>query len=190
MRAPGGEDHCVNLLRRCLAALLLLPIAVVLAAGPAAAEPPFYLEDQVTDQAGVLDGRADEVQEAFDELRADEGVVMFAVYIDSFDGMSSRAWAQETFTTSNMGSNEVLLAVAVEDRAFYLGHAGAISEELASTVQADVLPETLGNEDWAGAAIAAAERDPDNAELAFEAAVWLERTGERAVRSFRRGAIQ
>ena len=150
----------MNLLRRLRAALLLLPIALVagLVASPAAAEPPFYLEDQVTDLAGVLDGRAGDVQEAFDELRSDEGVVMFAVYIDSFDGMSSADWAQETFTTSNMGGSEVILAVAVEDRAYYLGHAGAIPDGLGSTVENDAIRPALSDDDWAGAAIAAAER--------------------------------
>src|SRR5690606_41756315 len=89
MRGGGREDRGVSLrtpLRAAALPLLALLLLLGVGAAPASAEPPFFLEDRVTDNAGVLDaGEVEDIEAAFAELQADEGITMFAVYGDSFE---------------------------------------------------------------------------------------------------------
>src|SRR5690606_21325172 len=157
----GGEDRRVSQTSsRRLRAALVVPLLVLLGlvAGPAAAEPPFYLEGPVTDEAGVLDGgEVGDIEDAVTELQEERGVDLFVVYVDTFDGMDRESWAQETISTSDLGTDDVLLAVAVEDRNYCLcGDTTTISEEgLQSVSTQDVEPE-LRQDNWAEAAVAAA----------------------------------
>ncbi|MEE6297339.1 TPM domain-containing protein [Georgenia wangjunii] len=139
--------------------LVLLPAAALLGlvATPAAAEPPTNLAAEITDTAGVL-GDTGEIEEALDELQAETGVQLFVVYVDTFDGMDRVAWTEETFELSDMGSGDAILAVAVEDRSYYLGGDTAIvSEAVYDEVAVRWVEPELGQDDWEGAAVAAAE---------------------------------
>lgn len=161
MRGGGREDRGVSLrtpLRAAALPLLALLLLLGVGAAPASAEPPFFLEDRVTDNAGVLDaGEVEDIEAAFAELQADEGITMFAVYVDSFDGMTGREWTEQTFRMSSMGGSEVLLAVAVEDRVYYLGETTALDDSTVRRVEDEAVRPALSNDDWAGAAVAAAE---------------------------------
>ncbi|RFU22324.1 TPM domain-containing protein [Geodermatophilus marinus] len=142
-----------------LPAVVLLSGWLVLTGGPALAEPPFDVPGEVTDRAGVLSGaEAAEVEDALAGLRAEDGLQLFVVYVDSFDGQDGVAWADATAEASGLGVDDVLLAVAVEDRRYGVSVAqdAAVSDaDLQRLLREDVEP-ALAEDDWAGAATALA----------------------------------
>ena len=133
---------------------LLLPVAV---AASAAAEPPFRLEEQVVDRAGVLDEA--EVRPALDELRAATGAQLFVAFVDSFDGLTAQDWADRSATASGLGDADYLLAVAVRDRSYaYSATAGSdLDEAELQRVAVDRIEPRLAADDWDGAVEAAAQ---------------------------------
>lgn len=129
------------------------------AAAPVAAEPPQNLPGPVTDLADVLTADQErEVEDALDDLAAATPYQLFVVYVDTFDGLSNRAWTDETADLSGLGRDDILLAVAVDDRRYQVSVAQdvALSDAALSTVEQDAIEPALGDDDWAGAAVAAA----------------------------------
>ena len=129
---------------------------LLLAGGPAAAVPPFRLADQVTDEAGVLGGGTAQVEEALAELRADTGTQLFVAFVDSFDGADGDEWAAATAELSQLGRNDALIAVAVEDRAYGFlrpGTSPLTQEELGDLAAAEVEPR-FAEGDWAAGVVA------------------------------------
>ena len=146
-------------MRRLTAVLAPLAAVVLLGAGPALAEPPFDVPEQVTDRAGVLVGDESAVEEAVADLQAEEQVQLFVVYVDSFDGVDPDAWVEETAELSGFGGNDVLFAVAVEDRLYEFSVAQDFplsNEEIQQLIASDVEPELTAG-DFDGAAVAFAE---------------------------------
>lgn len=149
---------------------VLLPALtlVLLAAAPGAAlaEPPSQLADEVTDTADVLsDAEEAEVQQALDELADTTPYQLFVVYVDSFDGTDPVDWANESANLSGLGTEDLLLAVAVEDRAYAVSVANDLdlSDDALGTVASERIEPALRQDDWAGAAVAAAEGYQDAA---------------------------
>ncbi len=146
-------------LQRTAAALAAVGI-VGLVAPAAAAEPPFRVPGQITDQVGVLSGsdRTD-IQTALDQLSTDGDVDLFVVYVDTFeDPGSAQDWAAQTARLSDLGSNQMLLAIATGGRAYAVDVPDGVKisdAQLQQVATTQIQPE-LRNEDWAGAAIAAA----------------------------------
>lgn len=150
-------------------------LAGVAGTSTATAEPPHRLPDPVSDPAEVLDdAQRASITQAADRLFTDHQVQLWVVYVRSFDGLSSADWAQQTARISELGGNDdVLLAVATDDRAYRLYPARAISGlddgELADIASSDVVP-ALRRGDWAGAGVGAADGlgralDPSNTGL-------------------------
>ncbi|MBS1695019.1 MAG: TPM domain-containing protein [Actinobacteria bacterium] len=140
-----------------LLGLLFAALTVgVLVAPAAVAEPPFRLSGQVTDNAGVLSGSdAADVRAAVDRLYDDRRIQLWVVYVTSFSGQSGTSWAQATMRASALGDNVALLAVATEDREYAFEVRGDASARAADIQRNDIEP-ALRQEDWAGAAVAAA----------------------------------
>jgi uncharacterized membrane protein YgcG len=133
----------------------------VLTAAPVAAhaEDPVDIEMQITDQVDALGDRRDEVEAALAELDADHQLQLFVVYVDSFSGMNAEDWAAETANRNSMGLNDAVLAVATGEREFGISFDPdyPLSDaQLAEVVTAAIEPPLRQN-DWAGAAIGAAE---------------------------------
>ncbi|TFV54126.1 TPM domain-containing protein, partial [Geodermatophilus sp. DF01-2] len=146
-------------MRRLSAVLAPLAAVVLLGAGPALAEPPFDVPEQVTDRAGVLVGDESSVEAAVAELQAEEQVQLFVVYVDSFAGLDPREWADRTAELSGFGGNDVLFAVAVEDRLYAYDPPADFSlsrQEIEELIASDVEPELTAG-DFDGAAVAFAE---------------------------------
>ena len=80
------------------------------------ADAPFALRDRITDRADVLDEAA--LQSDLETLEEEHDIQLWVVFVDSFDGRSGDQWVQDTYEESGFGGNDVLLAVAVEDRAY------------------------------------------------------------------------
>ena len=137
-----------------LATALLLAIAL---AGPAVAAQPFRLNDQITDQVDALGGRRGEVQAALDTLRREDNVQLWVVYVDSFEGINAQDWADQTARLSDLGLNDMLLAVAIGDRAYAysVDQEFPLSNSQLAGVATTAIEPALAEDDWAGAIVGA-----------------------------------
>src|SRR6185312_10073400 len=151
-----GTMGAVRLVRLCVVVTLLL----LAGAGVAVADAPFRLADRVTDRAGVLDPAAKtRVQQAVDGLRAEKGYDLFVVYVRSFDGAQPQEWADRAGQLSQLGRNDVLLAVATQDRAYYVSYAQdfPLSQQTTDAIADKDVEPRLGADDWSGAAVGLAD---------------------------------
>ncbi|MBB1053902.1 TPM domain-containing protein, partial [Dietzia sp. B44] len=159
MIAPPPRPLAVRSPRsRTVAAVALLSAFLVSlvgwAAPSASAEPPFRLQQQVTDSAGVLGADTAAVESRLAELRSTDNIQLWVTYVDSFDGVPVQQWAQETARLSDLGASDVLLAVAVQDRGYWFESTDQRADQ--RIADRDIEPR-LAAGDWAGAAIGAAD---------------------------------
>lgn len=151
--------RCVAVVVACvLLATSVFLAGLLLLAHPALAENPFRLDSQIEDRAGALSGREAEVQAALDELRDSQRVDLWVVYVDTFSGLDAEEWAMETADLSDLGLNDALLAVAVEDRNYFyaVDEDFPLSNDELDDVMTSLVEPALHDNDWAGAAIGAA----------------------------------
>jgi hypothetical protein len=80
------------------------------------------------------------------------------VFVDSFDDWDGIDWANASAIASGLGAEDLLLAVAVEDRAYGISadEDAPLTDEQLADVAADV-EDRLRDDDWAGAAVTAAD---------------------------------
>ncbi|MFG2294804.1 TPM domain-containing protein [Streptomyces sp. NPDC048603] len=124
------------------------------------AEDPVNLDrqGQITDRVGALGDRRGEVTAALDRLYADRRIQLFVAYVRDFSGRSAQSWADATAERNGLGQNDVLLAVATGARQYAYSAAvdsGFTREQLAEVARTAIEPPLRQN-DWAGAAIGAA----------------------------------
>ena len=147
-------------LQRLAAGLAVVTIVGLTGAAPVSAQDPFRLPNQITDESGVLSGsdRSD-IQAALDQLSAEDNIDLWVVYVDTFDNPGAASdWAGQTAQLSDLGQNQMLLAVATGGRAYAVDAPANVklsSSQLQQVATNDIQP-ALKNDDWAGAAIAAA----------------------------------
>lgn len=134
-------------------------VSTTVDATAAHAVAPFRVADRITDQVGALGGRTAEVRSHLDRLSADTRFDLWVVFVDTFDGANPQTWADDTATVSQLGVDDILLAVATGDRAyaFSLDTAASVTDAQIAHVRADLVEPLLSSSDWAGAAIAAAD---------------------------------
>ncbi|WP_442816379.1 TPM domain-containing protein [Streptomyces sp. NBC_01233] len=142
------------------AALLALGGWGVAQAPPARAEDPVTLsrQGQITDRVGALGNRQAAVAAALDELYADRRIQLFVAYVDDFSGRSAQSWADATAQKNGLGQDDLLLAVATGARQYAYSadvDSGFTEQQLATVAQTAIEP-ALKQNDWAGAAIGAA----------------------------------
>ncbi|PPH05057.1 hypothetical protein C5C44_06145 [Rathayibacter sp. AY1F6] len=160
---PARPHHPVS--SRLLPALGALLIAAVLALVPATAataeSPVSFSSSTVLDSVGVLSsGETAEIEQASRALYDQHRVQLFVAFVDSFTDPSDRAaWADETATRNGLGTDDVLLAVAVDARQYQVSVAQgfALDDAQVSSLQSDDIEPRLADGDWAGAAVAAAD---------------------------------
>ena len=146
-----------------LALVVALLSSLLLWAAPgASAEPPTRLQQQVTDSAGVLGGRTGEVEARIAELRSTDSIKLWVTYVNTLDGIPVRQWAEQTGQMSDLGMNDALLVVAVQDTAYWFEFADetgstSANQREAQRIAADDIEPALVSRDWAGAAIGAAD---------------------------------
>ena len=120
-----------------------------ISAGPTFSIPP-----------GPSTGQEGDITDALDRLAADADVQLFVVYVDSFDGVSpGQSWADATAERNGLGTNDVLMAVAVTDRNYQLSYPKdfQLSDTETRQIESELIEPRLMQDDWAGAAIAAAD---------------------------------
>ena len=144
------------------AAFFALVLAFVLGASPltAAADDPVDLAGAyILDTVGALDGGAPEVQSALDALTEETGVQLFVVFVDSFDSVApDESWAVTTAELNRLGTDDILFAVATVDRNYDVRYASdfRLGQDDTNAVER-LAEEQLRVDDWAGAAITAAD---------------------------------
>lgn len=158
--SPSGLTRAAPVSRftraAAVGAVLLATLGLAL---PAAAVEPLDVPGRVTDEAGVLGGGLAEVEAGLDRLSEDTAYDLFVVFVDEFSGRTGEQWARETAAQSGLGAEDVILAVAVDERRYgmWVQGAGEITEEEATRVRVELVEPRLAADDWAGAAVAAAD---------------------------------
>ncbi|MFD6972118.1 TPM domain-containing protein [Streptomyces sp. NPDC059949] len=142
------------------AALLAVGGSAVPGAQPAWAEDPVALsrQGQITDRVGALGDRQPAVAAALDKLYADRRIQLFVAYVQDFSGRSAQSWADATAQRNGLGQDDLLLAVATGDRQYAYSadvDSGFTEQQLAAVARTAIEP-ALKQNDWAGAAIGAA----------------------------------
>ena len=133
---------------------------VAITAAPAHAEAPVDLDGAyVLDTVGAITGREAEVQAALDTLYDRARIQLFVVYVDTFTGAPEGDWATQTAIANGLGTSDILLAVATEDRNFEVSVADdfRLSDAQLANVESNFLIPQLRDDHWAEAAIAAAD---------------------------------
>ncbi|MFD4476990.1 TPM domain-containing protein [Streptomyces sp. NPDC058471] len=150
--------------RATAAATALLTWCLLLLSAPAAlaapADDPVTLsrDGQITDKVGALGSRKNATARALDQLYDDRGLQLFVVYVRDFSGRGAQDWADATAERNGLGLDDALLAVATHDRQYaYSLDAGArLTEAQLQDVATTAIKPSLRQNDWAGAAIGAA----------------------------------
>ncbi|MEV0006823.1 TPM domain-containing protein [Streptomyces sp. NPDC047973] len=147
---------------RVLVAALAALFWIAPAGGRAAlAENPVPLsrDGQVTDRVDALGDREAQVGEALDRLYEEHRVQLFVVYVRDFSGRSAQTWADETANRNGLGQEDVLLAVATHDRqyAYSVDRGSRLTDAQLLDVANTAIEPALRQNDWAGAAIGAAD---------------------------------
>lgn len=145
---------------RTSGALALTAALFALSTVPAAATPPVTIgAGEITDQSGVLtDSDRTTIQAALDRLNSSSGLQLYVVYVPTFDSEQPVDWAQATAKASGLGSDDVVLAVATEARRYALApeeNGDVTSDEMQAL--SEKVGQVLRGEDWAGAAVTAAD---------------------------------
>ncbi|MFI6145078.1 TPM domain-containing protein [Streptomyces sp. NPDC051109] len=143
------------------AALLGLGGWGVAGAPAARAEDPVTLsgQGQITDRVGALGDRTAAVTTALERLYAGHRIQLFVTYVHDFSGRSAQSWADATAQKNGLGQDDVLLAVATGARQYAYSadvDSGFTAAQLADVARGAIEP-ALRQNDWAGAAIGAAD---------------------------------
>ncbi|GEB61950.1 TPM domain-containing protein [Streptomyces gardneri] len=147
--------------RTLLAVLVAAWWLIVPAVHGAHADDPVVLsrEGQITDRVGALGDRRASVVQALDRLYDDRRVQLFVVYVRDFSGSSAQSWADATAERNGLGVEDLLLAVATHDRqyGYSADPASRFTQEQLDDVARTAIEPALRQNDWAGAAIGAAD---------------------------------
>jgi uncharacterized membrane protein YgcG len=147
---------------RWAAATALLVAGLVLGAPALAAhaEDPVELGGAyVLDTVGVVAGDESRIIDALDDLYSEANIQLFVVYVSTFTGADDAVdWADRTAILNSLGVDDVLLAVAVDDRQYALSIDQDFPLTDAQLTEAEsAIENELRNDQWADAAIAGAE---------------------------------
>ncbi|MFE9724509.1 TPM domain-containing protein [Streptomyces sp. NPDC005794] len=160
--APAGRTSVSGrVLLSCLLAALAAGCWLALPASVSArADDPVDLsrQGQITDRAGALGSRTGQVEDALDRLFEERRVQLFVVYVRDFSGRDTQTWADGTANRNGLGQEDVLLAVATHDRqyAYSVDQGARLTDAQLQDVANTAIEPALRQNDWAGAAIGAA----------------------------------
>lgn len=147
--------------RLTIIALLIAALTGVFSAGAAFATAPIPLDDGfVTDDTAALSSSEHEaVETRLDELASQSDADLFVVFVDRFTDPADRIeWTDQVAVLNNLGANQYLLAIAVDERSYYISADlnGPLSDAKLTDVGQKIQP-LLSDGDWAGAVILAAD---------------------------------
>lgn len=144
-----------------LAALTLAAVAGAFTASAASATDPLTLDaGYVTDQAGVLSADEEATVEArLQELTDNSSADLFVVLVDDFTNPSdSVEWADTVAQNNGLGTDQYLLAIAVDGRNYFIhaDSAGPVSFDQLDSIEDEMVPLAAAG-DWVGAITLAAD---------------------------------
>ncbi|WP_382305271.1 TPM domain-containing protein [Herbiconiux sp. UC225_62] len=161
MRHPHRNRRAATLRSLFAIVVAAIGLSVLAPALPAFAGDPVDLNGAyIVDESGVLGSDQVALQNALDTLSTEHGVNLFVVYTDSFTNPADRQqWANAVAEKNQFGTNDVLLAVATEDRVYQLSvdNSFPLSDEQLAAIETDDIVPALRDNDWAGAGIGAAK---------------------------------
>ncbi|MHA4775348.1 TPM domain-containing protein [Streptomyces sp. MSC1_001] len=147
--------------RALLAVLVAAWWLLVPAVHGAHADDPVVLsrDGQITDRVDALGDRRTAVNQALDRLYDERRIQLFVVYVRDFSGRTGQTWADATAERNGLGVDDVLLAVATHDRRYgYSAEPGSrFTQAQLDEVARTAIEPALRQNDWAGAAIGAAD---------------------------------
>lgn len=145
-------------MHRVLAILAGFVVLLLTGTGPALAEPPFAVDDLLTDSNDVLGTEAAELRNTLEAVRDETGGSLHVVLVDSFE-QAGADWAEQAATRSDIGSSYLLFTMAVDDNAYqwWMGDTfpwdvGQVEELIVAAAQPQVL-----NGNWSDAVTALAD---------------------------------
>lgn len=144
-------------LPRPAAVVCFVALACSLAA-PVRGEDIVRLDGPVTDTAGALSGRIDDIEAQIAQTQDEHGVQAFVLFIETTGDRSASDFAFETAERNSLGVNDALILVAMADRTDFIWLAdglGAITDDELDTIIVDVLEPGLAAGEAADATIAA-----------------------------------
>lgn len=154
-----------------LGAVLLA--AVLVAGAPRPADAPSPVGGTVSDPGRVLGDEASEVRLRLQEFGDETGAQLYVVYVPSFDGQDGIDWANRAAELSDLREQDILLAVATEDRAYGISVTdGVYDEDDLAAVRTDLVEPDLRAGDWPQAALSAADGYTDMIDGSFWDSPW------------------
>lgn len=140
-----------------LSAALVSPFA--LSATPALAASPRPVHEDVWDEAGALDGRQSEVEQAVKVLEDETGAKLHVIVVDRFDGANNGfTWASKVAEQSGYGDKDAIFYVGMRDADFGINASEKLGLTSGQIRDLESLARTkLESSDIAGAAIAVAD---------------------------------
>ena len=123
------------------------------------AASPQRLSTPVTDDAGALTGKVADVEAALNDLQDATGTQLWVWFTDTLSGQDPPAFATETARLSDLGPNDLLLVIALDDRAYgyWKGDSVKISDAALGDILSRDLEAGLRSGDDAGAIVRTAQ---------------------------------
>jgi uncharacterized membrane protein YgcG len=140
-------------------AFVVAIVAVGFVGTSALAASPHRLAGPITDDVGALSGRTSEIQARLDALQKATNAQLWVWFTDTLDGADSSEFATQTAQQSGLGSTDLLLVVAMSDRAYgwWKGDGVSLSDSDLDAVLSSELESGLRSGDAPGAVIATAD---------------------------------
>jgi len=143
-----------------VAAAALVALAFLLASLSAAlAGSPHRLVGPITDDVRALGGSTSAVQAALDDLQGATGAQLWVWYTDTLGGQASGDFATATARASDLGMTDLLLVIALNDRAYgyWKGDNVKVSDSELTQVLSQEMEPALRSTDYVGAITATAK---------------------------------
>jgi len=128
-------------------ACLLSVVSTVLGASP------HRLAGPITDDVDALGGNTSEAQASLDRLQKETGAQLWVWYTDTLDGQDTSDFATEAAKLSGLGTTDILLVIALDDRAYgwWKGDNVALADSELDQVLSEDLEPALRSSDYVGA---------------------------------------
>ncbi len=149
---PAATSHWRQVFR--IAASAMVVLVFLLTTIPAAlAASPHRLAGPITDDVNALGGNTSGVQASLDRLQKATGAQLWAWYTGTLGGQDSSGFAAETAKESGLGTTDILLVIALDDRAYgwWKGDNVQISDGQLDKVLSQDMEPALRSSDYAGA---------------------------------------